>query len=130
MNVKTYLAWCVGAVVTVGLTACGDAKGPSKEDAVKAVEAFYTQQGREATLLRSWRLDVKESDDLKLDCEKKPNGDHACKVTGNITAAGSLGGQTTEAGDKPMELKLAMTFRPVGEGWVPVEVMDEGTSAG
>lgn len=116
--------------ITLGLSACSGEKGPSKEDAVKAVEAFYTQQGREATLQRSWRLDVKDSDGLKLDCEKKPNGDHACKVTGNVIAAGALGGQPTEAGDKPMKLKLAVTFRPQGEGWQPVEVKDEGTSAG
>ncbi|MEA9920799.1 hypothetical protein [Xanthomonas campestris] len=130
MNVQSYAAWWLGAAVAVGLTACGGEKEPSKEDAVKAVEAFYTQQGREVLLQRNWQFAVKNSDGLKLDCDKKPNGDQACNVTGKVIAAGSMGGQTTEAGDKPMDLKFNMTFRPHGEGWEPVEVKDEGTSAG
>lgn len=130
MKRQTFLRWCSGAAVAVGLSACGGQEGPSKEDAVKGVEAYFTQQGQQATLQRSWRLEVKKSDGLKLDCEKKPNGDQACAVGGTIFALGYIDGKPTTPEDKPMELNFHMTFRPHGEGWEPVEVKDEGTSAG
>jgi len=119
------------AVLTVlALAGCAGEKEPAKQDAVKAVEAYFTQQGREATLQRTWRFEVTDAGDLSLKCEKKPNGDHACDVSGTITALGHLGGQPTSQEGKEMKVKMQVTFRPQGEGWQPVDVKDEGTSAG
>lgn len=112
------------------LLACSGAHGPSKEDAVKAVERFYTDQGQQATLQLSWRLEVKEASGLELDCEGRPNGDQECRVTGAVDAQGVIGGQPTTAEPKEMRLNLRMRFRPAGEGWNVTEVTDQGSTAG
>ncbi|WP_254657749.1 hypothetical protein [Xanthomonas graminis] len=117
-------------VATLVLVGCSGDRGPSKEYAVKAVEAYFTQQGREATLQRTWQFDVTDAEDMSLKCEKKPNGDQECAVTGRVMAQGKLGGQPTTPEGRPMNLKLHVVFRPQGEGWQPVQVRDEGTSAG
>lgn len=118
------------ALTVLALAGCSGDKGPTNQDAVKAVEDYFTQQGREATLQRTWRFEVTDAGDLSLKCEKKPNGDHACDVSGTVTALGHLGGQPTSQEGKEMKVKMQVTFRPQGEGWQPVDVKDEGTSAG
>lgn len=123
-------SWMSACLIPLLLSACGGAHGPSKEDAVKAVERFYTDQGQQATLQRSWRLEVKEASGLKLDCEKMPNGDRECRVTGEVDAQGVIGGQPTTPEPKEMRLNLRMRFRPSAEGWQVSEVTDEGTAAG
>ncbi|MGQ5314565.1 hypothetical protein ACULMH_13320 [Xanthomonas arboricola pv. corylina] len=123
-------AMIVAAAAFLTLTACSGDKGPTKEDGVKVLEGFFTEQGRQATLQGSWRFEVTDAGDLSLKCEKKPNGDHACDVSGTVTALGHLGGQPTSQEGKNMKVKMHVTFRPQGEGWQAVEVKDEGTSAG
>lgn len=118
------------ALTVLALAGCSGDKGATKQDAVKAVEAYFTQQGREATLQRTWRFEVTDAGDLSLKCEKKPNGDHACDVSGTITAVWHLGGQPSIQEGKEMKVKMQVTFRPQGDGWQPVDVKDEGTSAG
>lgn len=123
-------SWMSACLIPLVLSACSGTQGPSKEDAVKAVERFYTDQGQQATLQRSWRLEVKEARGLKLDCERRPNGDQECRVTGVVDAQGSVGGRATTPEPKEMRLNLRMRFRPTGETWDVFEVMDEGTAAG
>jgi len=118
------------ALTVLALTGCASEKGPAKQDAVKAIEAYFTQQGREASLRRTWRFEVTDAGDLSLNCEKKPNGDHLCDVSGTVIGMGHLGGQSTSQEGKEMKVKVQVTFRPQGEGWQPVDVKDEGTSAG
>ncbi|CEE84508.1 hypothetical protein LN96_14845 [Xanthomonas citri pv. citri] len=118
------------AAALLTLTACSGDKGPTKEDGVKVVEGFFTEQGRQATLQRSWRFEVTDAGGLDLDCEKKPNGDQECMVGGSVKAQGSIGGQPTKPEPSTLKPKLRALFRPQGEGWQPVEVKDEGTSAG
>lgn len=130
MNVQTYVAWCLGAAVAVGLTACGGEKGPSKEDAVKATEAYFTENGKQVMLQRTWRMEVTDAGGLDVDCEKKPNGDQECMIAGTVKGLGYLGGQPTTPQPGELKPKLRVLFRPQGEGWLPVEVKDEGTSAG
>jgi len=118
------------AAALLTLTACSGDKGPTKEDGVKVVEGFFTEQGRQATLQRSWRFEVTDAGGLDLDCEKKPNGDQECMVGGSVKAQGSIGGQPTKPEPSTLRPKLRALFRPQGEGWHVVEVTDEGTSAG
>lgn len=118
------------AAALLTLTACSGDKGPSKEDGVKVVEGFFTEQGRQATLQRSWRFEVTDAGGLDLDCEKKPNGDQECLVAGSVKALGYIGGQPTKPEPSTLKPKLRALFRPQGEGWQVVEVTDEGTSAG
>jgi len=118
------------ALAVLALAACGGEKGPAQQDAVKAIEAYFTQQGKEATLQGTWRFEVTDAGDLSLKCKKKPSGDHACDVSGTVTALGHLGGKPTSQEGKEMKVKMQVTFRPQGEGWQPVDVKDEGTSAG
>ncbi|NIJ78150.1 hypothetical protein FHT08_003270 [Xanthomonas campestris] len=122
--------WMSACLIPLMLAACGGETGPSKEDAVTAVERFFTDQGQQATLQRSWRLEVKDAAGLELDCEKMPNGDQQCRVTGAVEAQGVIGGQPTTPRPKEMRLDLRMRFRPDGEGWRVSEVTDEGTAAG
>ncbi len=123
-------SWMSACLVPLLLSACSGAHGPSKQDAVKAVERFYTDQGQQATLQRSWRLEVKEASGLKLDCEGRPNGDQECRVTGAVDAQGVIGGQPTTPEPKEMRLNLRVRFRAAGEGWEVFEVTDQGTAAG
>ena len=44
------------AAALLTLTACSGDKGPTKEDGVKVVEGFFTEQGRQATLQRTGSL--------------------------------------------------------------------------
>ncbi|MFW9437092.1 hypothetical protein ACE8C5_00385 [Xanthomonas euvesicatoria] len=118
------------ATTLLTLTACSGDKGPTKEDGVKVVEGFFTEQGRQATLQRSWRFEVTDAGGLDLDCEKKPNGDQECMVGGSVKAQGSIDGQPTKPEPSTLKPKLRALFRPQGEGWQVVEVTDEGTSAG
>jgi len=118
------------AAALLTLTACSGDKGPTKEDGVKVVEGFVTEQGRQATLQRSWRFEVTDAGGLDLDCEKKPNGDQECMVGGSVKAQGSIGGQPSKPEPSTLKPKLRALFRPQGEGWQVVEVTDEGTSAG
>ncbi len=118
------------AAALLTLTACSGDKGPTKEDGVKVVEGFFTEQGRQATLQRSWRFEVTDAGGLDLDCEKKPNGDQECMVGGSVKAQGSIGGQPTKPEPSTLKPKLRALFHPQGEGWQVVEVTDEGTSAG
>ena len=122
--------WMSGCFIPLMLAACGGHQGPSKEDAVTAVERFFTDQGQQATLQRSWRLEVKDAAGLELDCQKMPNGDQECQVTGAVEAQGVIGGQPTTPEPKEMRLNLRTRFRPAGEGWQVSEVTDEGTAAG
>ncbi|MGY8564518.1 hypothetical protein L0938_13975 [Paracidovorax citrulli] len=122
--------WMPACFVPLLLSACGAGHGPTKEDAVKATEQFFTQQGQQATLQRSWRLEVKDAGGLKLDCEARPNGDQECRATGAVDAQGFIGGQATTPEAKEMRLNLQMRFRPAGEGWEVFEVTDQGTAAG
>ncbi len=124
------MEWMSVCLVPLLLSACSGAHGPSKEDAVKAVERFYTDQGQQATLQRSWRLEVTEASGLKLDCEGRPNGDQECLVTGAVDAQGSIGVRATTPEPKEMRLNLRMRFRPAGEGWEVIEVTDQGSAAG
>lgn len=118
------------AVALLTLTACSGGKGPTKEDGVKVVEGFFTEQGKQATLQRTWKLEVTDAGGLELDCEKKPNGDQECTVGGAVKAQGSIGGQPTKPEPGTLKPKLRAVFRPQGEGWQVVEVKDEGTSVG
>lgn len=118
------------AAALLTLTACSGDKGPTKEDGVKVVEGFFTEQGRQATLQRSWRFEVTDAGGLDLDCEKKANGDQECLVSGSVKAPGYIGGQPTKEEPSALKPKLRALFRPQGEGWQVVEVTDEGTSAG
>ncbi|WP_414615570.1 hypothetical protein [Stenotrophomonas geniculata] len=118
------------AAAVLTLTACAGDKGPTKEDGVKVVEGFFTEQGRQATLQPSWRFEVADAGGLDLDCEKKPNGDQECMVGGSVKGQGSIGGQPTKPEPSTLKPKLRTLFRPQGEGWQVVEVTDEGTSAG
>lgn len=122
--------WMSACFIPLMLAACGGDLGPSKEDAVMAVERYFTEQGQQATLQRSWRLEVKDAAGLELDCEKMPNGDQECRVTGAVEAQGVIGGKPTTPGPKEMRLNLRMRFRPAGEGWQVSKVTDEGTAAG
>jgi hypothetical protein len=124
------MGWIAVCLAPLALTACGGASGPTKEDAVGAVERFFTDQGQQATLQRSWRLVVKDATGLDLDCEKMPNGDQECRVTGAVDAQGVIGGQPTTPEPKEMRLNLRMRFRPAGEGWEVIEVTDQGSAAG
>lgn len=124
------LSWMSVWLAPLLLTACGGAEGPTKEDAVGAVERFFTDQGQQATLQRSWHLEVKDAAGLELDCEKMPNGDQECRVTGTVDAQGSIGGRATTPEPKEMRLNLRMRFRPAGESWDVFAVTDEGTAAG
>lgn len=72
------------AAALLTLTACSGDKGPTKEDGVKVVEGFFTEQGRQATLQRSWRMEVTDAGGSDLDCEKKPNGDQECLISGSV----------------------------------------------
>ncbi len=112
------------------LTACSGDKGPTKEDGVKVVEGFFTEQVRQATLRRSWRFEVTDAAGLELGCQKKPNGDQECLITGAVKALGYLDGQPTKDEPSTLKPKLRALFRSQGEGWQVVEVKDEGTSAG
>jgi hypothetical protein len=123
-------SWMSACLVPLLVSACSGAHGPSKQDAVKAVERFYTDQGQQASLQRSWRLEVKDATGLDMDCEKMPNGDQECRVTGTVDAQGSIGGRTTTPEAKEMRLNLRMRFRPAGEGWNVTEVTDQGSTAG
>jgi len=118
------------AAALLTLTACSGDKGPTKEDGVKVVEGFFTEQGKQATLQRTWRMEVTDAGGLDLDCEKKPNGDQECMVGGSVKALGYIGGQPTKDEPSTLKPKLRALFRPQGEGWQVVEVTDEGTSAG
>ncbi len=120
----------VAATALLSLTACSGGKGPTKEDGVKAVEGFFTEQGKQATLQRTWKFEVTDASGLELDCEKKPNGDQECMVGGSVKAQGSIGGQPAKPEPGTLKPKLRALFRPQGEGWQVVEVKDEGTSAG
>jgi hypothetical protein len=122
--------WMSACLIPLMLAACGGHQGPSKEDAVMAVERFFTDQGQQATLQRSWRWEVKEAEGLKLDCEGRPNGDQECRATGAIEAQGFIGGQATTPGAKEMRLDMRVRFRPAGEGWQATEVTDQGSTAG
>ncbi|ARQ89191.1 hypothetical protein [Stenotrophomonas maltophilia] len=122
--------WFSARVLMLTLSACGSEPAPSEEDAVKAVERFFTEQGRQATLQRSWRLEVTDANGLKLECEKQPNGGRECQATGKVEAIGYIGGQPTTPEAKEMRLKMRMTFRPAGDGWELVNMVDEGTGAG
>jgi hypothetical protein len=119
-------------LVSVGCfaAACSGEKGPTKEDGVRVVEGFFTEQGKQATLQRTWRMEVTDAGGLDLDCEKKPNGDQECMVAGSVKALGYIGGQPTKPEPSTLKPKLRALFRPQGEGWQVVEVKDEGTSAG
>lgn len=116
--------------LALALSACGSEPEPSKEDAVKAVERYFTEQGKQATLQRTWKLEVTEANGLKLECEKQPNGDQQCHATGKVEAIGYIGGQPTTPEAREMRLKMRMTFRPAGEGWELADMVDEGTAAG
>ncbi|MEV5117992.1 hypothetical protein [Stenotrophomonas indicatrix] len=120
----------VAAAAVLTLAGCSADNGPTKEDGVKLVEGFFTEQGKEATLQRTWRMEVTDAGGLELDCDKKPNGDQECMVTGSVKALGYIGGQPTKPEPSTLKPKLRAVFRPQGEGWQPVEVRDEGTSAG
>jgi len=120
----------VAAAAVLTLAGCSADNGPTKEDGVKLVEGFFTEQGKQATLQRTWRMEVTDAGGLELDCDKKPNGDHECMVTGSVKALGYIGGQPTKPEPSTLKPKLRAVFRPQGEGWQPVEVRDEGTSAG
>ncbi|TKA14969.1 MULTISPECIES: hypothetical protein [Xanthomonas] len=122
--------WISACFLALGLSACNAEHAPSKEDAVKAVDRFFTEQGRQATLQRTWRFEVKEASGLKISCTKLPNGDQDCRVSGIVDALGFIGGQPTTPKAKEMRLKMTMKFRPAGEGWELVDVSDNGTSAG
>jgi hypothetical protein len=124
------MVWMSGCFIPLMLAACSGHQGPSKEDAVTAVERFFTDQGQQATLQRSWRLEVKDAAGLELDCQKMPNGDQECQVTGAVEAQGVIGGQPTTPEPKEMRLNLRMRFKPAGDGWQVSEVTDEGTAAG
>ncbi|BBK01762.1 hypothetical protein EIQ06_15905 [Xanthomonas campestris pv. campestris] len=124
------LGWISGCGLALALSACGSEAAPEKEDAVKAVERFYTEQGRQATSQRTWRFEVKDASGLEIDCTKLPNGDQDCRVSGNIQGLGSIGGQPTTPKTKEMRLKMTMKFRPASEGWELVDATDNGTSAG
>jgi hypothetical protein len=126
-NIKVGFA-CLAAMV-LGLSACGSEPAPGKEDAVKVIEGFYTQQGREATLQRSWRFEVTNAGGLDLDCQKKPNGDQECMIAGSVKALGYIGGQPTKPEPSTLKPKLRAVFRPQGEGWQVVDVKEEGSSA-
>lgn len=116
--------------MVLGLSACGSAPAPGKEDAVKVIEGFFTEQVRQATFRRSWRFEVTDAAGLELGCQKKPNGDQECLITGAVKALGYLDGQPTKDEPSTLKPKLRALFRPQGEGWQVVEVNDEGTSAG
>lgn len=118
------------SLVALALSGCSGERAPTKEDGVKVVEGFFTEQGRQATLQRSWRFEVTDAGGMDLDCEKKPNGDQECMVGGSVKALGSIGGQPTKPEPSTLKPKLRALFRPQGEGWQVVEVKDEGTSAG
>ncbi|MFI8718604.1 hypothetical protein ACIGHF_12100 [Stenotrophomonas sp. NPDC077464] len=120
----------VAATTLLSLAACSGDKGPTKEDGVKVVEGFFTEQGKQATLQRTWKFEVTDAGGLELDCEKKPSGDQECMVGGSVKAQGSIGGQPTKDEPSTLKPKLRALFRPQGEGWQVVEVKDEGTSAG
>jgi len=118
------------AAACLALTGCSGDKGPTKEDGVKVVEGFFTEGGKQATLQRTWKMEVTDAGGLKLDCEKKPNGDQECMIAGSVKALGYIGGQPTTDEPSTLKPKLRALFRPQGEGWQVVEVKDEGTSAG
>lgn len=122
--------WLPACALALALSACGSEPMPSKEDAVKAVERYFTEQGKEATLQRTWKLEVKDASGLKVACEKLPNGDQECHAAGKVEAMGYIGGQPTTPGAREMRLKMRMTFRPAGEGWELIDMADEGTAAG
>lgn len=122
--------WFPACVLALALSACGSEPGPSQEDAVKAVERYFTEQGRQATLQRTWKLEVKDASGLEVACEKLPNGDQECQATGKVKALGYIGGQPTTPEPREMRLKMRMTFRLAGEAWELIDVADEGTAAG
>lgn len=122
--------WLLACALALALSACGSEPEPSKEYAVKAVERYFTEQGKQATLQRTWKLEVKDASGLKVACEKLPNGDQECQATGKVEAMGYIGGQPTTPEAREMRLKMRMTFRPAGEGWELIEMADEGTAAG
>lgn len=97
---------------------------------MRAVEGYFTEQGRQATLPHTWKMEVTDPGGLELDCEKKPNGDQECLVGGSVKALGYIGGQPTKPEPGTLKPKLRAVFRPQGEGWQLVDVKDEGTSAG
>jgi len=117
---KAMVVAAVTAFLT--LTACSGDKGPTKEDGVKVVEGFFTEQGRQATLQRSWRFEVTDAGGLDLDCEKKPNGDQECMVGGSVKAQGSIGGQPT----KPEPSTLKPKLRAARRSRSSVQPFDEG----
>ncbi|WP_329840705.1 hypothetical protein [Stenotrophomonas geniculata] len=121
--------WLPASVLVLILSACSSEPRPSKEDAVKAVERYFTEQGKQATLQRTWKLEVKDASGLKVACEKQPNGDQECQATRKVEAMGYIGGQPTTPEAREMRLKMRMTFRPAGEGWELVDMADEGTAA-
>jgi len=118
------------AAALLALTACSGDNGPTKEDGVKVVEGFFTEQGKQATLQRTWKMEVTDAGGLELDCEKKPNGDQECMIGGSVKALGYIGGQPTKPEPSTLKPKLRALFRSQREGWQVVEVKDEGTSAG
>jgi hypothetical protein len=120
----------VAAAAVLTLAGCSADNGPTREDGVKLVEGFFTEQGKQATLQHTWRMEVIDAGGLELDCDKKPNGDQECMVTGSVKALGYIGGQPTRPEPGTLKPKLRAVFRPKGDGWQPVEVRDEGTSAG
>ncbi|MBV6852685.1 hypothetical protein KWH45_04385 [Xanthomonas campestris pv. mirabilis] len=122
--------WISACFLALGLSACGAKHAPSKEDAVKAVERFFTEKGRQATLQRTWRFEVKEASGLEIACTKLPNGDQECRISGSVDGLGFIGDQPTTPKAKEMRLKMTMKFRPAREGWELVDVTDDGTSAG
>lgn len=122
--------WLPTYALALALSACGSEPEPSKEDAVKAVERYFTEQGMQATLQRTWKLEVKDASGLKVTCEKQPNGDQECQATGKVEAMGYIGGQPTTPEAREMRLKMRMTFRPAREGWELINMADEGTAAG
>lgn len=122
--------WLPTCALALALSACGSEPGPSKEDAVKALERYFTEQGKQATLQRTWKLEVKDASGLKVACEKLPNGDQECRATGAVEALGFIGGQPTTPEAKVMRLQMRMKFRPAGEGWELIDMADEGTAAG
>lgn len=123
------IKWITACALALALSACGSESAPGTEDAVKAMERYFTAQGRQATLQRTWRFEVKDASGLRLECKKLPNGDQDCQATGKVEALGYIGGEPTTPEPKQMRLQMRMKFRPAGEGWELIDMADEGTAA-